>query len=124
MPNWRKPLLDFYETRLRRYPSYYVPLLEGDHARPIEERRRIQLERLSQLLLHAERHVPYYQGVLRDSGVVVEGKVDLGRFHLVPQSRRETLRANFERLKSDDLASPNWYKNSSGGSTGEPVVLI
>jgi phenylacetate-CoA ligase len=42
----------------------------------------------------------------------------------VPALTRDTLRAKFELLKSDDLASRAWYRNSSGGSSGEPVAVL
>jgi phenylacetate-CoA ligase len=37
---------------------------------------------------------------------------------------KAVIRANFERLRSADLASRKWFHNTSGGSTGEPVRLI
>ena len=124
MFNWRYPILNFYDMRIRRNPAYYVPFLNEFYAWPVERRRQVQLERLSQLLLHAARHVPYYRDVLTKSGVVRGGDVDLSRFRQVPELTRDGLRDGFERLKSDDLASRAWYKNSSGGSSGEPVTLL
>ncbi len=124
MPNWRKPLLDFYDVRMKRNPAYFLPELQKYYDQPIEPRRQVQMARLSRLLLHAAHHVPYYRDLLLANRVVENEKIDLGRFSLLPQLRRETLRVNFERLKSDDLALRDWYKNSSGGSTGEPVVLL
>jgi phenylacetate-CoA ligase len=37
---------------------------------------------------------------------------------------KDTIRNNFEQLKSEDLAKRQWEFNTSGGSTGEPIKLI
>jgi phenylacetate-CoA ligase len=124
MINWRRPFLNFYDTRIRRNPAYYVPFLNEFYNQPVEYRRQVQVERLSKLLRHAAHHVPYYRRVLTENGVVTNGDVDLTRFQHVPELTRETLRDKFELLKSSDLAARDWYKNSSGGSTGEPVTLL
>ena len=45
----------------------------------------------------------------------------LGR---LPVMTKDIIRRDFERLKSDDLSSRQWYYNTSGGSTGEPIRLV
>jgi len=72
---------------------------------------KIELRALRELLVHALEHVPYYRD-LRIS------EPQLDAFPLLP---RETLRMQYERLKSDDLERRRWRKASTGGSTGEPV---
>jgi phenylacetate-CoA ligase len=124
MINWRQPILNFYDKRIRYNGACYLPLLNEFYAWPVERRRQVQNERLSQLLRHAARNVPYYRDVLAKSGVVRGDHVDLTRFRHVPELTRDGLRAGFEYLKSDDLASRAWYKNSSGGSSGETVTLL
>ena len=85
----------------------------------------MQQQRIKNLLLHAYYHVPYYQEVLKRSGVIDSaGAVDLNSFGQIPLLEKDTIRKRFEDLKSDDLIQRKWYKNSSGGSTGEPVTLI
>ncbi len=74
----------------------------------------IQQQALALLLDHARSHVPYY----REMGLA---SPDL---HAFPILSRATLRTQFERLQSDDLAQRHWRKASTGGSTGEPVQVI
>jgi phenylacetate-CoA ligase len=74
----------------------------------------IQQQALPLLLDHARSHVPYYREMRLPSS-------DLRAF---PILSRTTLRTEFERLKSDDLAHRHWRKASTGGSTGEPVQVI
>jgi len=85
----------------------------------------LQQDRLRHLLLHAYHHVPYYREVLTSAGVANDsGTVNLKYFEQIPLLDKVTIRAHFRDLKSDDLAARKWYRNTSGGSTGEPVMLI
>jgi len=91
-----------------------------------EQVAALQHERLTQLIAHAYKHVPYYRNLLRDSGVVSsEKKIILDNFNKIPLLDKHTIMENFEKLKSDDL--PDKRKGidiSTGGSTGEPTKLI
>lgn len=69
---------------------------------------------LSRLLEHAVAKVPYYR---------LLGVSDL-RLEAFPLLTRRTLQAEYDRLKSDDLASRGWSRTSTGGSTGEPVWVV
>lgn len=125
MYNWRAPVLDFYDGRVAR--SKIAALreqLRAFHALPADRRRSIQSERLGRLLHHAAQHVPYYRRRLYESGVLRSGDLNLGRFRHMPELTRDILRAERYALASDDLARRDWYQNSSGGSTGEPVVVL
>ena len=105
----------------------------GRHARdllrlewaPPSEVAADQRRRLSALLTHAARHVPYYREVLSERGVLDErGRLDLGRFGQLPLLDKGMIRARFDDLVSDDLAGRRWSYCSSSGSTGEPLRLI
>jgi phenylacetate-CoA ligase len=83
-----------------------------------------QLERVERLLLHSHDHVPYYRDLLQRYGVVAGRRVRLERFPELPFLDKTTLRQNWPRLRSDDIARRRTRLNQSGGSTGEPVRLI
>ncbi len=103
----------------------YLEQLQSWQWLDIERVRDMQKHRLTDLLLHAYKNVPYYHKVLKESGVIsVQGKVDLTSFHNMPFLTKDILRENFDELKSDDLNSRKWYLNTSGGSTGEPAQFI
>jgi phenylacetate-CoA ligase len=89
-----------------------------------EDVRAVQRRRLGELLRHAARRVPYYREELREAGVTDGRKVHLDNFSEVPILTKRRLRDNYERLKSEDLSTRDWYRNSTGGSTGEPVRLV
>ncbi|TXK89622.1 phenylacetate--CoA ligase family protein, partial [Parageobacillus sp. SY1] len=87
--------------------------------------KQLQEKRLSNLLLHAYRHVPYYREILKESGVITsKEQVNLSSFEKIPFLTKDIIRKEFEQLKSDDLNNREWYLNTSGGSTGEPVQFI
>ena len=87
-----------------------------EHLLEMETSASGEIERrsLPSLLTHALTHVPHY----RDLGV------SAARLDAFPLLTRETLRTQYERLKSDDLASRRWHRTSTGGSTGEPVWVV
>lgn len=85
----------------------------------------LQEQRLGALLRHAHDHVPYYRGVLEDCGAVdPSGRVDLTAFTAIPFLDKDIIRSRGEALYSDDLDQRPWFRNYSGGSTGEPVAFV
>jgi phenylacetate-CoA ligase len=78
---------------------------------------------LVQLLTHCQKSVPYYRQAILKLGDSF--KKDPESYLLnFPILTKDTIRNNFEQLKSEDLAKRQWEFNTSGGSTGEPIKLI
>ena len=99
--------------------------LRSQERAPTEELLSNQQARLQSLLRHASSHVPYYQEILAESGVLSNsGEIRINGFQDIPLLDRATIHERFEDLKSDDLNQRKWHRNSSGGSTGEPVHII
>lgn len=125
MINWRRPMLKFYDERVMNRPIPRCRTLISDfYALPREARRNLRDQRLTQLLRHAARHVPHYRKLLVDREIARGDVIDLASFGKVPPLTRSFLQNSPEILKSDDLSSRHSYKNSSGGSSGEPVAVI
>lgn len=124
MVNWRKPLifagLALSGSKIPRYLKEVerVSLLSKDE---IAEYQQAKLERL---LMHAYQNVPYYRRVLPEAGVISEGKVNLEHFTDIPLLTKDIIRKEGENLYSQDYKNRHPYRNSSGGSTGEPVRII
>ncbi len=91
---------------------------------PKRELHALQNDRLSKLLQHAYEYVPYYTDILEHSGAVRNGHIVLDQFGDLPLLDKSILRRYAKALTSTDLDERRWYKNTSGGSTGEPVELI
>ena len=123
MINWRKPLV----LAMLRATGSPVPQ-ELDFLRAIERKspdeiQEIQNERLTRLLLHAWQHTDYYREVLGDTGVVVDGKVNLDQFETIPVLTKAIIREQGDRLRARELPGGRKpYMNRTGGSTGEPTV--
>ena len=81
-------------------------------------------QKLKRLLLHAAKNVPYYNNVLSECGVVVDGTVRLENFSQIPLLTKDIIRRQGENLYSSDAKHRKPYTNTSGGSTGEPVSFI
>ena len=88
------------------------------------ELAKFQKKYLAKLLLHSYKNVSYYHSILRDIGVVNDDKVDLSKFEKIPILTKEIIRENRLGIVSNDLTERKWYRNSSGGSTGEPISFI
>jgi phenylacetate-CoA ligase len=89
-----------------------------------EETRRLQDQHLERLLDHAARQVPYYRDLFHAHGLLRGERVRIGALTEIPCLDRATLRHEFDRLRSDDLAQRTWRLNGTGGSTGVPVCFI
>ncbi|MFC1652607.1 phenylacetate--CoA ligase family protein [Planctomycetota bacterium] len=110
--------------RLAGRPVFrHFETLKALEYRSPEDLQDMQDQRLRDLLLYAYRQVPYYHDVLSDAGVVVNEQVQLERFNAIPLLSKEVIRAQGDRLSAEDPLCRHTYYNSSGGSTGEPVIL-
>ncbi len=116
----------FFETSLGMTRPWRRNLegLRRGQALGEEGTRKLQGRLLEQLLEHAAHHVPYYHDLFAAHGLLSGGRVRIGSLAELPCLDRATLRHEFDRLRSDDLAQRSWTVNSTGGSTGEPVRFI
>ncbi|WP_210366122.1 phenylacetate--CoA ligase family protein [Bacillus sp. REN3] len=98
--------------------------LEQIQSFPIERIRKIQNYKLEKLILHSYRNVPYYSKIFDEFGLVREGKVYLNRYKELPILEKSILKNSYDQLLSVDFNERKHFKNSSGGSTGEPVSFV
>ena len=116
-----KMLLSIKGVRIFRYFNNFL----RSQYLPLEQLLDYQRSRLSKLLIHAYKNVPYYQKILRESGVVNSYKqVNLEYFSELPVLTKNIIRANYDNLKSQDIEARKYFYNTSGGSTGQPIKLI
>jgi len=124
MINWRKPIFAM-ALRLSGRPAFkYFRYLQSVEYKTPEELQELQDERLRRLLMHAYKNVPYYHKILSQAGVASEDKVSLENFTQIPPLSKDIIRREGENLYSKDHKQRKAYRNSSGGSTGEPVVFL
>ena len=77
-----------------------------------------QLVRLNKLLAHAYEKSPYYKNLFQENNIAAVGKIDFDNLQNIPLLKREDLQNHLDEIKCPGL---NLYKDSSGGSTGNPV---
>jgi len=86
--------------------------------------REFQQKRLKKLLIHAYRTTKYYQKVFDEIELIENNNINWEKFNKIPLLTKELIRKNYNDLISIDSSSRNPYENTSGGSTGEPVVFL
>jgi len=113
--NMHKQMIEkYHEIKERCYQS-----------RSVNEER--QLEKLNLLLNSAYKNVPYYKRVLEECGVVRNGQVKLqagSDIEAIPFLTKDIIRKEKGNMFSVDYQKRGSQENSSGGSTGEPVVFM
>jgi len=103
-----------------RVLSYFQELKALQWLSP-EENRHLQAKKLCSLLSHASRHIPYYRELIKEHHLTFSEDTifeDIKRFPLLS---KEIIRNHFDVLYRLQGHSP--YRNTSGGSTGEPVLF-
>jgi phenylacetate-CoA ligase len=83
--------------------------------------RELQLTRLRQLLIHAQRHVPYYRELFEKIHFNAHNVESLADLTQLPLLDKHTVRANTEALTSDNARGLARF--NTGGSSGEPLVF-
>jgi len=124
MFNWRKPII-YASFAISGYPVFqkfkYIKSIENESTEKILQ---LQNQKLELLLRHAYQNVPYYKRILANTNVIRTGKVDLDNFTKIPPLTKQTIRNQKGNIYSSDYEKRSWYRNTSGGSTGEPVEFI
>ncbi len=86
------------------------------------EIKELQLDRLRQLLLHAQRYVPFYRDLFDRIGFAPEKITVLSELEVLPLLDKQTIRAHLDALKSTNTRKISRF--NTGGSSGEPLVFF
>lgn len=97
--------------------SYYREFRRQDRARSYPAPGEL----LARTLAHAVATVPHYRGVVSPREIKADPFAALARFPLLG---RDTVRASWQQMLSEQGDRADWIENTSGGSTGEPVKLL
>jgi phenylacetate-CoA ligase len=88
-----------------------------------EEIDNLQHQKLLHLLRFAYKNVPYYHDVIPVTQLSVEQLALPDNFCRIPILTKQSIRKNIERLIATDLKGNKLEKNSTSGSTGEPLFF-
>jgi phenylacetate-CoA ligase len=85
----------------------------------VEEKKKHQYSKLEQVVALALNHVPYYKKL---NISFIKGNLNYDDFQKIPILTKEIIRNSSKHLyNSDYLKTEEVVKNTSGGSTGEPL---
>ncbi len=124
-----KRALNYLRLNLRHkdFLEKYYTLKKNQYLSYSDNKKR-ELSKLNNLLTHAYNHVPYYNKLFKELDIVNEdGKVMLlntEELSKIPILTKDIIRLEKDNIYSDDITQRESYKNSSGGSTGEPLSFM
>ncbi|MES2537641.1 MAG: phenylacetate--CoA ligase family protein [Pseudomonadota bacterium] len=115
---WLFPL----HERLKKHDSVAIrKQMESSQWWDEKQLQELQLERLRQLLGHAQQHVPYYRDLFKEIGFNAEDIKSLADLSRLPLLDKSKIRANTDALKSDTARGLSRF--NTGGSGGEPLIF-
>lgn len=114
-------ILRFSDLRHNSRRMVYFNYLKSLQHRPHGYINMLQRQKLTQIIKYAQTNIPYYSKIIRNRSIdetsVVEYLKD------IPVLTKDIIRNEFDRLykyRKGVFA----YRNTSGGSTGEPVTFM
>jgi phenylacetate-CoA ligase len=100
--------------------QYYKQLQKHQWATR-EEISNIQRKRLHVLIRYASQNIPYYKKVIEENNLKFSEDTMFTDIKEFPLLTKDIIRKNFHQLYK--FRDNTYYKNASGGSTGEPILL-
>jgi len=91
------------------------------------ENEKRQLDKFNDLLNYAYNNVPYYKRVFEECGILMNGEIKLQTsldIQAIPILTKDIIRKESENIYSVEHHMRGSYRNTSGGSTGEPVIFL
>lgn len=121
-------LLNFIRLNLKHknFLNEYQQIKKNQYL-PLNTNSERQLYELNVLLNHAYNHITYYHNLFISAGIVNNDKIELknlNEFSKIPILTKDIIREQKKALCSDDISNRKSYKNTSGGSTGEPTTFF
>ena len=118
----RNIILPIYWKYIRRYKVLdYYKELRNHQWNTVEENREIQRKKLYMLIKYANQNIPYYQRVIQEYNIQFSEDTIFDDIKKFPVLTKNIIRNNFDKLYK--FRDNTYYRNSSGGSTGEPVIF-
>ena len=116
--NFLLPIFWKYINR-SNVPTYYQNLKEYQW-NSLKENREIQRGKLFKLITYASQNIPYYQQVIKGHNITFSEDTVFEDIKKIPLLTKEIIRNHFDELHR--FKDKTYYRNISGGSTGESVV--
>lgn len=109
-------------------PRWGVRSMAAERLRQMElprnEIRALSADRLHRTLVYAARHCEFYRERFRGCGLKRESDLVVQNLSQIPPLTRHEVQGHLLDMISKNVGRTTWRENSSGGSTGNPVVLL
>jgi phenylacetate-CoA ligase len=89
-----------------------------------QDRERWRLERLSDILEFAWKHVPFYREFWGDHGIQFRRPKSLDDLQKYPILKKDIFRQNGHRIQPENLRNIRFIRKHTGGSTSIPVHYL
>ena len=99
----------------------YYKLLKNYQWNTVEENREIQRKKLYTLIKYANQNIPYYKQVIKEHDIQFSEDTIFDDIKKFPILTKDIIRNHFDKLYK--FRDNTYYRNTSGGSTGEPVIF-
>ena len=118
----RNIFFPFYWKYIRRLKvlTYYQKLREHQW-NTIEENREIQRKKLYMLIKYANQNIPHYKRIIKEYNIQFSEDTIFDNIKKFPILTKDIIRNHFDKLYK--FIDNTYYRNTSGGSTGEPVIF-
>ncbi len=111
------------QERLKHHDTVAVRRqMEDTQWWPRQRIEALQLEKLRQLLSHAEHFVPYYRDLFKEIGLTATSIQSLADLQRIPFLTKAIIRGNLEGFKSEKAR--HLARFNTGGSSGEPLIFF
>ena len=86
-----------------------------------EENFNTQRKKLYALIQYANQNIPYYKRIIKEKNLRFSEDTIFADIKKIPLLTKDIIRKNFDQLYR--FRDNTYYRNTSGGSTGEPIIL-
>lgn len=88
------------------------------------EIRNIQWKKLQKLLNHAYLNIPYYHKLFTTKKITTSNINSFEDFSKIPCLTKQIIRENIDEMLNPKVKIANLIKQTTSGSTGEPVIIF
>jgi len=99
----------------------YYKELQAHQWNTLKANRNLQRIKTFKLIQYASQNISYYQRVIQEHQISFSKDTIFTDLKKFPLLTKEIIRNNFDQLYK--FRDHTYYRNSSGGSTGEPVIF-
>lgn len=111
-----------HEKLFGRKTYRYLSELEAQQWWPVSDLAALKFKKLKDLLIHAQRNIPFYAKRFADAGFDPRVMTRIEDFKVLPVLKKADIRKNIDKMKW--AKSPGGLtRYNTGGSSGEPLVF-